>query len=447
MRRVSILFLQRSHIHCVSFTVLIPVYLLVLLIFPSVTFCTTWEPIGPEGGNFIFSMSNPADANEITAITTHPSPSNVYRSTDAGASWSKIGEIPYSYVSDVSAFDFSTLYAITGSRCYRSTDGGVRWTSALMPSSVGRAYRVCADPTNIRNVYAVGYEYDYTNRIDKMAFFISTDGGLSWSGSQFFSFESFTLYDMAISKSNPYAMYVSGYKQTSSGSYGALFKTSDGGNTWTDISNAVDNERNHRFISVAVDPTDDEKVYVGGSYFYRSSRIGHDRELTWTRSQSPHYIDRYIYPIYTIDIDPTDPSRIYTGSYKSLAFSTNYGLSWSVRNNRIKSSAQHIEVAPADPSKVYVSGYMDLYKSSDSGSNWETAHGGIFATRINALAVDPSVIITQNSGYLMAYGMSHGRGRTNTWEDVVTPESCGTVCDILIDPDNPDTVLVLEGAG
>jgi photosystem II stability/assembly factor-like uncharacterized protein len=100
-------------------------------------------------------------------------------------------------------------------------------------------------------------------------------------------------------------------------------------------------------------------------------------------------------------------------------------------------------LAPADPSTVHVSTYTGFYKSSDWGSNWATAHSGIRAASINALAVDPSVILAHSSGYLMA----HGRGRSNTWEDVVTPESCGQVCDILMNPDNRNAVLILEGYG
>jgi len=426
---------------CVPFAVFAPITFFCLLICSSVALSNTWEPIGPEGGSFIFSMTNPANADEITAITTSPSPSNVYRSTDAGASWSKIGEIPYSYVYEVSAFDFSTLYAITSSYCFISNDGGATWTQSRLPSSSGWAHHISVDPTDSRKVYAAGYEYDYTNRIDRLAFFRSTDGGLTWSVSQFFSFESFYSYDMAISESNPNVMYVSGYKRVSSTSYGALFRTSDGGNTWTDISSSVNSERYHYFQAVAIDPTDNDKVYVGdGRNFYRSSRLGRDRNLTWTRTQSPH-------SVYTISIDPVDPSRIYTSSYESVAVSSNYGTSWSLRRDCIKSSARHIEVSAADPSIVHVSTYAGLYRSSDSGSTWATAHNGILAASINAMAVDPSGTIAQTSGYLMAYGRSHGRGRTNTWEDIVTPESCGEVCDILINPDNPDTVLVLEGYG
>ena len=408
------------------------------MMFSSVAFCDSWVPIGPEGGNFIFSVTNPMNANEVTAITTSPSPSNVYRSTDAGASWNKIGEIPSTYISDVSAFDFSTIYAITSSRCYRSIDGGANWTTVSMPSSAGWAYCVCIDPTDSSKVYAAGYISDYQNNTFtyNMAFFKSTDSGLNWSASSFFAFDYFYPYDMAISESNPSVMYVSGFKQVGYEYFGALLKTVDGGNTWTDISSSVDTESYNDFYSVAVDPTDENKVYVGGSYFYRSSRTGRGQELSWERSPARLYA-------YSIKIDPVEPSRIYVGSSQSVSISTDYGQSWITRNIGMRSSARHVEVAPADPSKVYVSSYVGFYKSPDSGTTWSPAHEGIYAASINALAAAPSTVIVQNSGYLMAYG----RGRIATWQDVVTPPSCGTVCDILINPDDPDTVLILEGYG
>jgi hypothetical protein len=57
--------------------------------------------------------------------------------------------------------------------------------------------------------------------------------------------------------------------------------------------------------------------------------------------------------------------------------------------------------------------------------------------------VDPRMILVSANHYLMA----QGKGKNIAWEDVVTPPSCGTACDILIHPDNPNTVLVLEGFG
>jgi photosystem II stability/assembly factor-like uncharacterized protein len=412
------------------------------MIFPSVAFSASWEPIGPEGGNFIFSVTNPADINEVTAITTSPSPSNVYRSVDGGISWNKIGEIPSSYISDVSAFDFSTIYAITSSRCYRSIDGGVSWTAASLPYSEGRAYHVCVDPTESSKVYAAGYFYDYQNYdyTYSMVFFKSTDGGLNWSASSFFTFDYFYPEDMAISASNPNVIYIAGMKEVIIGFrynyYGALFKSTDAGDSWTDISSSVESDSSNFFYSVAVDPTDEEKVYVGGSYFYRCVRTGRHLDISWERSPRRLYT-------YAIDIDPVEPSRIYVAGYESISVSTDYGHTWTTAENSLRSSSRHVEVAPADPSKIYVSSYAGLIMSANWGATWNTAHEGIYAASIATLAAAPSKVIVQNSGYLMSYN----NNPDNVWQYVVTPESCGTVCDILLNPDNPDIVLILEGSG
>jgi len=422
---------------------LLTIIFLYVLTLPSVAFCDSWQPIGPEGGNFIFSMTNSVNVNEVTAITTSPSPSNVYRSTDGGISWSKIGEIPSSYISDVTAYNFSNIYAISGSRCYRSTDGGINWTEARLPSSAGSAYRICADPTDSSKVYAAGLTSDYQSYpyTYSMVFFKSTDAGVNWSASSFFSFDYFYPQDMAICRSNPNVIYIAGIKEVVTNNrynyYGALFYSSDAGESWTDVSDSVDSEGSTYFDSVAIDPTDENKVYVGGNVFYRSIREGRGQDLSWVRSSVR-------FGSYTINIDPVDPSRIYAGGYQSVSISTDFGQSWTTRIDCIRNLAQHVAISPADHSKVYIASYAGLYKSTDSGANWDSAHNGVYAARIAALAVAPSTIIVQNSGFLMAYSR---RGRTTDWHDLVTPQSCGEVCDILINPDNSDIVLILEGYG
>ena len=406
-----------------------------LLVLPSLAFCASWEPIGPDGGNFIFSVTNPADANQVTAITSSPSPPYVWRSTDAGTTWRKIGEIPYPSISDVAAFDFSTLYAITSSRCYRSTDGGATWTESWLPSNAGWAYNVCVDPTDSNKVYAVGYLYVSSEQKEKMALFKSTDGGQRWSPSSWFTFDYFSPLDMAISKSDPNVIYVSGYKSAGLYSYGALLKSSDAGNSWTDISEWLDSEPFHLFNAIAIDPTDADKVYVGGSFFYRTERNPGGTDVSWTRNPTPF--------LYTIGIDPIEPSRIYIGSYQSVGVSTDYGQSWTLHPNCVRSTVMYVEPALAKPSTVYASTYAGFYKSPDSGATWASAHQGLRAAMISALAVTPSKVLIQSNSYLMA----HNRDADGAWRYVVTPESCGVVCDILTNPTNPDIVLILEDYG
>jgi len=414
-----------------------------VLLCPAPGFSASWESVGPSGGYFLGSVTNPADASQITAVTNGPS--NVYRSIDGGASWSKIGEIdtaPY-VLNDLSAFDFSKLFAITGTGCYRSTDGGVNWFYAPFPYS-GYAYRVCVDPVDSSKVYAVGINYNSYDRKYNMAFLKGTDGGKYWTARQFFQFDYFYPLDMAISRSDPSSIYVAGISEVVSGSfyyyYGVLLKSSDGGDNWEDISSSVETEPYQYFCSVAVDPTNAENVCVGGiSYFYRPVRTGRNRVLSWERIPMSG-------PVYSIGIDPVEPSRIYAAGYQSVGVSTDYGQSWTLHDNGIGGAGTHVEVAPADHSTVYISTDNGLSKSSDSGDSWDFAHEGIHAAKITALAVAPS----QPATVLLEYdgvGLMGSYDSGGNWDYLGYFVGCGNVCDILVNPLNQNAVLALEGAG
>lgn len=444
MRNTSMCFFETGKLCSVPFV------FLVIMILSAPAFCESWECVGPSGGYFLGSVTNPADASQITVITNGPS--NVYRSMDGGASWSKISEIPtpnyVNVLSDMSAFDFSTLYAIGGGRCYRSTDGGINWSYANFLSTTANAYHICVDPVDSNKVYAVGREYNGSNRTYNLAFFKSTDGGQRWIVSSLFSFDYFYPYDMAVSRSNPDVIYIVGYKSTGNYYYGALFKSTDGGATWADITSSVETEPYYFFYSVAVDPLDSEKVYIGGDFcIYRSARTGRGSDLTWSR------IPIQLYTL-SLAIDQVDPSRLYAAGVNfignqttySVGLSTDNGQSWTLRNDCIQSEAVQVEVARAAPSTVYISTYNGFFKSIDSGNSWAIAHEGIHATRITALAVapsQPSTVIVEYDGCGLMGSYNSGAN----WDYLGYFVGCGNVCDILINPDNVDAVLALEGSG
>jgi photosystem II stability/assembly factor-like uncharacterized protein len=443
MRKISICFSKGGGVPTVPFTFQVPAVFLFLLILPAMAFCASWECVGPSGGYFLGSVTNPTDASQVTVITK--SPTNVYRSMDGGASWGQIGEISTDFyvLDDMSAFDFSKLFAITSYGCHRSTDGGTNWSYARFPSASGYAYRVRVDPTNSNKVYAVGRKYNSSNGMYSMAFFKSANGGGFWTAGAFFNFDYFYPYDMAISKSNPNVICVVGYRQGFVSPYyylyGVVLRSSDGGDSWTDISSSVETEYDHIFYSVAIDPTDADKVYVGGFYFYRSERKGRGHVVSWTRSPAP-------LSAYSIDIDPVEPSRIYIAGYKTVGVSTDYGQSWTTHDESIEGTGISVDVAPAAPSTVYVSTDNGLFKSSDSGNSWDFAHEGIHATTITALAVAPS----QPKTVLVEYdgvGLMGSYDNGDNWDYLGYFVGCGNVCDILVNPLNENAVLALEGAG
>jgi len=288
--------------------------------------------------------------------------------------------------------------------------------------------------------------YNSSDRTYNMAFFKSTNSGRNWSARQFFTFEYFYPYDMAISRSDPSVMYVSGHKRIGRDYYGLLLKSSDGGDSWTDISSSVDASPKVYFYAVAIDPTDKERVYVGCYYYYQDSyyiycseRIGRSGELSWTRVPISAYA-------LSISIDPIEPSNIYAAGEKTVAVSRDYGRSWITYDECIKGQGIHIEAAPAAPSTVYISSSNGLFKSLDSGNTWDFAHEGINAVRVPALAVaplKPTTILIEYEGCEMMGSYDSG----NNWDYLGYFLICGNVCDILINPLDENVVLALEGDG
>jgi photosystem II stability/assembly factor-like uncharacterized protein len=396
---------------------------------------STWQPIGPSGGDFLGSISNPENPDELITITTGSVYSKIYKSFNGGETWTSLNSIPAYYARDMCAYDFSTIFFITSAQCYRSTDQGQSWNSYYF--NVPNAYpiAVCVDPSNSNNVYAAGVKYDYDNYTYSFAFFKSSDSAQTWNASFFFEFDYFYPYCIAIAKTNPNVIYAGGYGYQGEDYSGLLFKTTNAGLSWTDISSTVDPLYTTRTVySVAVDPTDQNNVYLAAGYMYRSTNAG----ASWYRGTYVGVLD--------VTVDPVDTSKIYASGYDNMFTSTDYAQTFTSNYDCIKGYARNIEVAPADNSKIYVSSICGFFKSNDLGSSWETSHQGINATVIPAFAVaqsNPEKLVIEDFGVGMMLSSDSG----NTWSEAGYFGDCGNIADIVIDQKDSNLVLALEGDG
>ena len=394
-----------------------------------------WESVGPGGGDFRGAVTDTSNASKVTAITSYPS--FAYRSINGGAGWTKTGEITVGAINDAAFHDSTKMVAVTGSGCYRSADGGTAWNYASFPASSGYIERVAVDPTNSNKVYASGYKGDTSSDsyVDKLAFLKSVNGGQTWTAAEFFSYDYLWTCGICVSKTNPNTIYICGYKYTGGSYYGALFKSVNGGADWTDVSSSVEANPYNYFYDVAVDPTDDNRVYIAGGYFYGTQNGG----STWEKSVD--YLGAY-----SIGIDPTNTSRLYLGGYTNVYLSTNSGQMWTTRAGVTKGSGQHVAVAQASPSSVYVSTDFGLFKSPDSGATWAAAHNNICCTKIPAMALapsDPSRVFVEHNGCGVLKSITSG----GSWTDLGYFVACGNVAALLVNPSDPNTILALEGFG
>jgi photosystem II stability/assembly factor-like uncharacterized protein len=186
---------------------------------------TTWasSKSGIPGSYVLGVAADPTNANNLWA----GGPDALYRSTNAGSSWTKTSLLDGSVLAF--AFDAktpSTLYAGSSNGLYRSTDSGATWA---MPTNVtggfgyfGTVNAIVVDPSNSRNVYAG------TANGDTYGFFRSTDGGVTWansnSGLNLGPYGSVT--GLAVDPASSSTLYATT-------SNGGVFRSTNAGGTWS----------------------------------------------------------------------------------------------------------------------------------------------------------------------------------------------------------------------
>jgi photosystem II stability/assembly factor-like uncharacterized protein len=142
-----------------------------------------WEPIGPEGIVVQALAANPANSNEIWAITSSV-PVQVFRTTNGGLTWSLLSTIDAGRIglSDlaVDTANPSVVYALGSYYVYKSLDGGLTWNSYYLATGAASGGRIALCSSNPGLVYVSGH-YGLASGKSCIAVFKSIDGGLSWS--------------------------------------------------------------------------------------------------------------------------------------------------------------------------------------------------------------------------------------------------------------------------
>ncbi len=206
---------------------------------------------------------------------------------------------------------------------------------------------------------------------------------------------------------------------------GGIWKTTNGGGLWTALTDELSN-LNHG--CVALDPSNPNTVYVGtGEYTTQSTGDGlfrsTDGGTTWTRVATTAQVGS---TCSRVIVDPGNPQRLHVTGNNGYARSDNGGLSWTTY---LSGSASDLAVNPSNPQTVYVARHGDgIYRSINGGTNFTKLGGGLPTTDINRiiLAIAPSnpntlytAIINGSSGLRGLYKTTDGG--TNWTQKTNTP--------------------------
>ncbi len=333
-------------------------------------FGRTWDPIfdGQPTGSIGAIAVAPSDPNIVYVASgeglQRPDLSvgdGIYKSTDAGKTWTHLGlrdgqQIPQMVVDprDPNRIFVAVLghpYGPNEERgIYRSTDGGQSFQKVLYKDENTGGSDVEIDPSNPNIVYACLWEarqgpwenaaWSGTNG----GIFKSTDGGDHWRQlTNGLPSEGVTQANLAIAASNPRRIYAT----VASGRAVNLYRSDDAGESW---SRATTDPRPAGRIGggdlpvPAVDPRNPDTLYVASTVTWKST----DGGKTWTGLRGAPGGDDYQH----IWINPNFPNIILIASDQGAIVTVNGGQTWSSWYNQPTAQMYHVAADNAFPYRL-----------------------------------------------------------------------------------------------
>ncbi len=389
-----------------------------------------WTPIGPEGGNLCALAVAPSEpATVYAAGITFGDGSTLFRSADNGVTWESTGTLVQRSTCffSVDSGDPRRLYLLDFGSLRRSVDGGVTWA----PSDAGLPYlypgsRVAVDP----------HDPSFLLIASDGAVYRSRDRGDSWqqiwqvAGQPIVDVQSVVIHPAFVGRI--YAL-----------TYGdGMFVSADFGDTWASASQGLP----PTFVpkGLAFDPLNAALLYVQGDFGVYRSRDG---GRSWTSVLAGSgALDRVQHLAVTAS-SAVYVRRLAPNGRQTLR-SSDAGETWQELANP-PSSDPNFEFSDlaATPGALLATSTLGVARSIDDGTTWQTANSGMFGTVVSSLMQDrqdPQKIYGVDYFRLASNGILRSWDRGATWQVLEVSTAAGRpyLHDLLIDPDNPDHLLV-----
>ncbi|MEE2884383.1 MAG: glycosyl hydrolase [Chloroflexota bacterium] len=370
-----------------------------------------WRCIGPpRGGRTVAVAGHPNDSNVFYFGACS---GGVWKTLDGGTYWENISDGFFKTAAvgaiAVAPSDPNVIYVGTGEACirndvshgdgvYRSLDGGDTWENIGLEDT-RHISRIRVHPDNPSLVYVAALGHAFGSNAER-GVFRSDNGGDSWSQTLFKS-EKAGAADLSMDLNNPMVLYASiweghrSFWEISSGGPGSgLYKSVNGGETWTDLSNNPGMPKGLKGrIGVTASPAKKDRVWalveaqeggllrsddggenwemlnqqedIKGRAWYYSHVFAHPTEpdtvwaLCWQAWKSTDGGEHFVQVTTPHDdnhdlwIDPKNPERMIEGNDGGACVSFTGGASWSSIYNQPTSQFYHLDVDEQFPYRVY----------------------------------------------------------------------------------------------
>ncbi|MEM6531211.1 MAG: glycosyl hydrolase [Myxococcota bacterium] len=371
----------------------------------------SWSPVFDDQpissiGSIAVAPSNPnviwVGSGEANIRGNVAEGNGIYRSTDGGATWShawkaegQIGEIiVHPEKADVA------FAAVLGSPfgpgedrgVFRTVDGGKTWTRVLYVDEDSGASDICFDPNNSKVMFAGTWQtrrtpWSHTSGGPGSGLWRSGDGGTTWSRLQGSGLPGGVWGKVGVQVAATDSKRVYALIEAEEG---GLFRSDDGGTQWRRVNDSGGlRQRAWYYTHLTIDPTDADTVW------FPEVRMLH----TADGGKTVRSVAGGGWDYHDVWIDPRDPSRIAVGSDAGVSLSWDGGKTWH-RPDLPISQLYHVSVDTQKPYKVLAS-VQDLGTVSGPShavdaeaillSHWHNVGGGE-AGYVVADPSDPNIV-------------------------------------------------------
>jgi photosystem II stability/assembly factor-like uncharacterized protein len=293
----------------------------------------------------------------------------IYKSTDGGDSWSHMGLEDSERFSRIVVHprDPDIVFAAAMGHAwgpneqrgvFRTTDGGESWERVLFTNETSGASDVAIDPLDPDIVYAGMHDYlrqpwYFRSGGPGSGLFRSSDGGATWTkltdpvlDNGLPGAELIGRVGVSVHEADPRIVYALVESQEP----GQMWRSEDRGITWQMVSdNRRINNRPFYYTQVRADPVDPDRVYtLAGSF-----NVSTDGGQTFGGTGGSMFGDHH-----ALWIDPTDPGRLLSGTDGGFWISNDFGRNWDFINNMPMAQAYHVGIDMAEPYNV-LGGFQD----------------------------------------------------------------------------------------
>ena len=318
----------------------------------------TWEPIADgqlKSGSVGSIAVAESDRNVIYAGMGEPDVrgnasygDGVYKSTDAGKTWKHMGLENTYHIGMVRVHPknpdvvyvaaLGHLFGPNPDRgLYRSTDGGATWKQIYTRGPDAGAVDLAMDPNNPRILYATFWQvrrtaWGFDSGGPGSGLFKSTDGGDTWTDlTRAPGMPKGILGRIGVTVSPVNSDRVWAIVEAEDG---GLFRSDNAGKTWTKVNeNRSIRQRAWYYSRIFADPQKLDTVYALNVGFFRSD----DGGKSFQSIRTPHGDNHYLW------IAPNDPERMIESNDGGVNVSTNGGKTWTAQNRQ--PTAQFYRVA------------------------------------------------------------------------------------------------------